>query len=67
MSGETAPADSFTPLAFGTIPSMTVYDDGSSDFRLPATPDLLDAIGSALNDPEVTVVFLVGTTPKEKS
>jgi hypothetical protein len=52
-------------LAVGTIPSLTVYDDGSSDFRLPGD-ELLPILSDALNDPEVSVGFMLFTVPKEK-
>lgn len=57
----------FVPLVFGTMPGLTIYDDGSSDFRIPATPELLALIGDAVNDPTVTVCLLIGSVPKAAS
>ena len=55
----------FQPLVFGTMPQLTIVDDGLDEFRIPATPDIIAALGDAVNDPDLTVVVLFATIRKQ--
>lgn len=55
----------FQPLVFGTMPSLTIVDDGLDEFRIPATPDVVAALGEAVNDPDLTVVVLFASVRKQ--